>query len=303
MVKVGAVNEFVTHLDSQDYKLGTVENYRVCLTQFFKWFEQELSQTDPAHVTPLDIRQYRDKMKENYKPKTINKRLTILSVFFRWCAGQGYTATDPTQGIKRMTEAKRAPRWLSRVEVYAILRAAAAAVQVAKLKGNSFTERVAVRQQAIIVVMLNTGVRVSELCDLLLKDLSLSERSGQLTIRWGKGDKYREIPLNKDARQAVRVWLDTRKSESDYLFTTDKNGRMTRQLVSWHLDEIGKAAGVKFSPHVLRHTFGKNMVDAKVSLDRVSMVMGHTGVDTTAIYTLPSQTDLAREVEKISWLD
>lgn len=293
---------FLYHLRQKDAAAGTIGNYRNTLEHFFTWFSVTTGQELMAsNVTSFDVRRYRDELKQSYKPGTINRKLTNLSVFFRWCAENGYAPADPVEHIKRVSET-RAPKWLSRQEVYKVLRSARQSVQMAQIKQLDYTVTIAARTQAIIGLLLATGLRVSELCDLKMGDVKLSEKSGLVIVRWGKGGKRREIPLNADGRRALRDWLKVRQNDSPYIFVSD-GGRMSRQLVQWHLSQLGQEIGVHLSPHLLRHTFGKSLVDAGEPLDRVARLMGHSDVNTTAIYTMPSAIDLQRAVDKISWED
>lgn len=299
------VTGFLAYLVEMDCVNGTIQGYRANLTGFFSWFAgQGVGQVETlAHVTPLDVREYRRHLQdEGYKPGTINKKLSCLRRFFDWCIDDGQTAANPLTHIKGVDEMPRAPRWLDRKETYRILRTAVRAVQLAEIKGLDASLVTAVRTWATAVLMLNAGLRVSEVCNLRLADVQLKPRSGQAIIQRGKGNKYREVPLNLDTRRAISRWLEVRQSDTPYLFVTQQ-GRMTRQLVQWHISKLGQQAGVHLSPHILRHTFGKNLVDAGVSLDRVAMLMGHSDVNTTAIYTMPGQADLREAVDLIAWAD
>jgi site-specific recombinase XerD len=140
-------------------------------------------------------------------------------------------------------------------------------------------------------------------CDLKISDVTLGERSGSVLVRYGKGSKQRGIPLNSDARKAILTWLKVRGNEGEYLFIGPDKERMKRQVVTWHIGQLGKKVGLELNPHRLRHTFGKNLVDSGVSLDRVAMLLGHSNLTTTAVYTLPGEGDLQRAVDKISWED
>ena len=294
---------FLLHLRQRDISAGTIGHYRVALESFETWFTETTGQApEPALITSFDIREYREHLKLSYKPATINRKLTNLALYFRWCIREGLASADPTEHIKRVREQNGAPRWLTRQEVYKVRRAARQAVQMAQVKRLAYSVAITVRTEAIVVLLLSTGLRVSELCDLKLGDIKLSDKAGRVIVRWGKGDKRREVPLNSDGRRALRDWLKCRQSDSPYLFVSE-SGRMSRQLVQWHLAALGRECGVHLSPHLLRHTFGKSLVDAGEPLDRVARLMGHSDVNTTAIYTMPSAYDLQRAVDKISWED
>jgi len=298
------IEQFLTHQEEQDATAGTIQNYQGNLRMFFEWFTEITGQPAKArNVTPLDIRQYRDSLKKGYKPGTINHKLTYLNVFFKWCVVKGYAASNPVKRVKHVNGKSNRPRWLTRQETYAVIRQAEQAVQLAQVKQQSFTAKIATRTQAIILICLNTGIRVSEVCNLLCDDIQLGERSGVLVVRYGKGNKYREIPLNADARRVISDWLKVRGGNNPYLFGTATAKQMTRQLVSWHLTELGQKVGIRLTPHVLRHTFAKSLIDSGVSIDRVSMLLGHSRLDTTMIYITPTLKDLESEVNKISWED
>jgi integrase/recombinase XerC len=274
---------------------------------FAAWFEQtNRKPMAPAIVTPLDIRQYRQSLVDSKKAVgTVNGKLKALRVFFDWAKLQGLVSANPTAKVKGLKQVKRAPRWLTRQETYAVLRATEESVQVAELKGNLPTAYIARRNVAAVALMLHAGLRVAEVARLTRQDVTIKARSGKVIVRHGKGGKYREVPLNADARQAVESWLEACKDDK-HLFANRRNGQPLHTYSLQHaLTRLGRAARLpeRLTPHRLRHTFGKSLVDAGVSLDRVAMLLGHTRLDTTAIYTMPSLADLESEVDRIAWQD
>jgi site-specific recombinase XerD len=158
------------------------------------------------------------------------------------------------------------------------------------------------RDIAIVTLFLHTGIRVSELCALNTDDVILKERSGYVIIRSGKGNKRREVPLNSTVRNALKEWLGIRGNDSKALFTGKRSNSLSTRAVGYLLEKYSFRAGLeKVTPHVLRHTFCKSLVDAGESLDRVATLAGHENLNTTARYTTPTQKDLQRSVENISW--
>ena len=127
---------------------------------------------------------------------------------------------------------------------------------------------------------------------LNLDDVTLGERSG-------KGGKYREVPLNAPARRALRRYLVTRpEGESDALFLGQRGRRIGRKTVQRAVWRFSKQAGLKrVSPHVLRHTFAKSLVDNGVSLEKVAALLGHSDLNTTRRYVTPGERDLQDAVE------
>ena len=195
-------------------------------------------------------------------------------------------------------------RWLEKKGKFALQREMERDLQVARLR---YPKRWTVRQRdfSLLTLLMNTGLRLSELVDLELDDLQLSERKGSILIRHGKGDKERRIPLNADARKALKDWLDIRPEVkgNDFLFIAlegKAEGALSHRTVQRLIRRYGQSAGLpNLSPHILRHTFAKNLVDSGVSLEKVAALLGHSSLETTRIYITPSAQDLARAVEKI----
>ncbi|WP_245574417.1 tyrosine-type recombinase/integrase [Desulfovirgula thermocuniculi] len=153
---------------------------------------------------------------------------------------------------------------------------------------------------ALLALLLHAGLRVSEAVNLRVQDVVIRERSGFVRVRHGKGGKYREVPLNVTVRRILKEYLAELPPQSEWLFPS-KRGPMAPRVVQKRLKLFGRIAGVEVTPHKLRHTFCKTLVDAGESLDKVELLTGHTRLDTTAIYTRPGRTDLERAVEKLSW--
>lgn len=130
------------------------------------------------------------------------------------------------------------------------------------------------------------------------EDLTIGERSGLVRVREGKGDKYREVPLNITVRRVMEIYLTS--ISGLWLFPGHKN-HITTRTAERIVGKYARLSGVEVTPHMLRHTFGKMLVDAGESLDRVAMLMGHSNLNTTARYTQPSLYDMEKAVEKLAW--
>ncbi|RPF49200.1 integrase/recombinase XerC [Thermodesulfitimonas autotrophica] len=265
---------------------GTVEVYLGHLRRFFAWVEGTYGETDPAAVTPLDVADYRRHLQNrDRKPATVNNALDAIGSFFAWAKEAGIVQSDPTEGVKRLPEEKSPPKWLSRRELGALVRAV-------QKHGSK-------KEQALIALLLHAGLRVSEAISLRAQDVVIRERSGHVMVRYGKGGKCREVPLNATARRILGEYLSGLSGE--WLFPGKNGGPMTRRAAEKALAKYGRLAGVEVTPHRLRHTFCKMLVDAGESLDRVAMLAGHSNLNTTARYTRPGKADLEAAVEKIAW--
>lgn len=279
------LHAFELHLRGKGLAKRTVYTYTATIHRFIRWVEERYEEFDIAAITPLDIADYRRQLtKEGKKPAMVNHALDVLSGFFSWASREGMTQADPTYGIKKVKEQKSAPRWLERREIGALIRV----IQ----KYGTF------RDMALIVLLLHAGLRISEAVSLRPEDLVIRERSGSVRIREGKGGKYREVPLNITARRALNNYLCT---HSNVWLFPGKRGHHLTTTAEKILAKFGRLADIRVSPHQLRHSFGKLLIDGGESLDRVTVLMGHSNLNTTAKYTRPSIQDLERAVEKLTW--
>lgn len=289
----------------------TVAAYLGDLRLFTAWFAKTNGEEmSPQAITPIDVREYRQHLLtvKRRKPATINRKLASLSAFCTWAQEAGIIESDPTKGIQGVGEVEVGPRWLHRKAQYALLRELQKAQQLAASRAGGETDhpavRKAVRDAAVVALMLHAGLRVGELAVLTIKDITLNDRSGQVAVR-GKGDKRRTVPLNADARKALKAWLEVRPSEAEgCLFIGQRGDSLSPRAIERLVARYAESAGLEgVTPHTLRHSFGKGLVDAGVSLDRVATLMGHSRLETTRIYTVPSEHDLQQAVEELSWED
>ena len=284
------VDRFLQDLERQETSPQTRRSYRLDLLHFASWFARTVGETfSPEAVTPTDVRDYRSSLinVEKRKPATVNRRLAALRRFFQWAKATGLAKEPPTDNVKGVASSPRAPHWLEKRDVDRLIR-------TVERHGKA-------RDLAIVLTLRHTGIRVSELCSLMLGDVETSERKGTLTVRSGKGGKFRILPLNVDARQAITAYLKVRPTVSaDQLFIGQRGQGISSRAVELLVTKYGRLAGLEdVTPHTLRHSFGKHALDAGADLVSVSALLGHQRLETTAIYTTPSQRDLEKVVEKL----
>ena len=141
-------------------------------------------------------------------------------------------------------------------------------------------------------LLLYTGLRVGEAAALRLDDVVLNGKAAKVIVRSGKGLKYREVPLHKEARQALAAYLKVRPADQgDHLFLGQR-GPLGGRGIQMQLTALGQAAGVEVTPHMLRHTFATRLLrEAGADLVTVASLMGHASIATTQIYTQPGEAD------------
>jgi len=128
-----------------------------------------------------------------------------------------------------------------------------------------------------------------------------------ITIQNGKGGKYREVPLNLDARKVLEAYLGNGIDDGMYLFPSQRSPQTSTRAIQLMLNKYRNLTGIEVTPHTLRHTFCHELVVRKVPLDVIARLAGHTKRDGSpniamvTRYTLPSEDDLTRAVEKLSW--
>lgn len=253
--------------------------------RFGNWMEGRAGYIKQA--CPLDLVQYRNYLQaEGKSPATINRALISLRLLYSWLKSLGEVADNPVDDIKSVAvAAPPAPKWLDRSQQAALMRA---------VRGGK------TRDVTLVGIMLHAGLRVSEVCALDREDVILSDRTGKIIVRKGKGNKYREVPLNKTIRTILYHWLEE-KPEGP-LFPNRNGNEMSSRAV---FDVVAKYAySAKLSevtPHTLRHSFCKNLIDMGVPIDQVAMMAGHSSLDVTKRYTAPSLADLQTAVEKTAW--
>lgn len=289
MTKSSPIENYIAYQKSTDKSLSTLSSYRSDLIQFSIWFQSVNGvKMTLFNITPTDARQYKQHLvASGLRPQTINRRLLSLKYFLKWSWDtKKVKYSFPLPKTVKQTQA--IPKWLSRTQQNQVLR---------------HIERYGkLRDIVIVKVLMNTGLRVSELCNLKWVHVIMTDRKGKLLVNSGKGSKYREVPLNKDARQAFFDLDYKTHAGSDAFIFSGQRGVLTPRGVQLMLKRLN-IPGESLSPHQLRHTFCKNLVDAGISLEKVASLAGHERLDTTKLYCHPSFADISEAVERIGELD
>lgn len=216
------IGRFADYLrEGQDLAADTVRNYLSDLRQFAAFCEATRAEGEetgepfsPANVTTPTITLYRSHLKNalELKPASINRHLISIKRYFGWAVDGGIVSRDPSKAVKLVPRIMPPPRHLTDKEEEALVAA---------------VERYgSLRDRTLIVVALHTGLRSEELCGLKPSHMKVAKRSGHLKV-WGKRGKYREVPLNATAREALAEWMTELPEETPCLFPSrkgEKNG-------------------------------------------------------------------------------
>ena len=241
---------------------------------------------------PLVDRRARDYAARDFKrflkleralgPASVNLALAAVDHLY------GHLGLDRAN-VRREELPRVAPRALDRDEQRLLLRA---------------IERASVRDRALVVLLLFTALRISEVVALDVEDLRISPRKGIVVVRSGKRDSYREVPLNALARQVLTEWLEQRKQldvvkDERALWISRAHTRLSPRAADASVRRVAKDAGLELSAHVLRHTCLTNLVRQGEDLVMVAEIAGHAKIETTRRYSLPSTADRQAAMERM----
>ncbi len=237
------------------------------------------SRGDALTASESDVQAYLGaRLSQGSSHRSISRLLSSLRSFYQYLVREGDISSDPTQHLDRPKPSRPLPKSLSESEVDQLLNAPDASLVVEH------------RDLAMLEVLYASGLRVSELVGLTLPQLSLNQ--GVVRV-FGKGGKERLVPLGEAAIETVTDYLGaTRQAllkdrQSDVLFPSNRGKVMTRQTFWYRIKIYAKRAGIdpNLSPHTLRHAFATHLINHGADLRVVQMLLGHSDLTTTQIYT------------------
>jgi integrase/recombinase XerC len=274
---------YETWLQKRDTAQKSIRAYLSDAHQFAEWFKQSCGEAfSLGEVDWRDVQEWRNTAEQDFKPATVNRRLSSLRTLFAWAIEQELVAIDPTLRVKGVEQQALAPKALAEDEVRRILRKAR--------KDN-------LRDWAILELLAATGLRVSEAAALLYSDLELTGKTGWLTVRMGKGKKTRRVPIHEKACEVLKEFLVGKNlAATTPLFSSRLHKPMTAYAIWGLVKKYAAEAGVEHvTPHSFRHTVATRLVrNPKVDLVTAAAFLGHSRLDTTARYSQPNAEDLEK---------
>ncbi|HEY6395675.1 MAG TPA: tyrosine recombinase XerC [Candidatus Binataceae bacterium] len=279
---------------------NTVSNYRRDLLKFRAFLLQrcafagrdcnepaarasDANEIDLATVTADHVRAYlADLMKNGMKRSTVQRHLSAIKAFFRYREAR-FGAASPARSIRSPKSERHLPSILPKEEVGRLIESGEA------------TSPAGIRDRAILETLYSTGLRVSELCGINWCDID--EELGMVTVRSGKGNKDRMVPIGEPALEALLEWrraMPVAWEPSGPVITNLRGARLTTRSVQKMLMRRVSESGVTnpITPHGLRHCFATHMLDSGADLRSIQEMLGHASLATTQRYTHVSMNHL-----------
>jgi integrase/recombinase XerD len=272
------IDQFIDHLWLEDgLSKNTLNSYRFDLSIFVSWLA-ETKKIELLDVSELEIQEFLAFKFPTSKSRSISRLLATLRRFFRFLLRENKIKEDPTLKIQTPKIPKSLPKSLSEDEVEGLLEA------------PDIKTDVGMRDRSMLELLYACGLRVSELVGIQLTEVILSDGVIRVT---GKGSKTRLVPMGEEAVDWIKKYLvESRqnilnKQTSKFLFVTNRGGEMTRQAFWYLIKKYALMANIDkpMSPHILRHAFATHLINHGADLRVVQMLLGHSDISTTQIYT------------------
>ena len=269
---------------------NTLSAYQTDLRQLCRFLTQQDAAFSLVDITDTDIRAYLShRQANNVSARSTARALSSLKTFIKYCLSEKIRDDDPLRHIKPPKVAVSLPDSLTEAQVESLLAAPDPELAVGQ------------RDKAMLEVLYATGLRVTELVGLRLDQMSLLQ--GVVRII-GKGNKERLVPLGEPAIEALSLFLQQGRHEllkhsSDVVFPSTRGTQMTRQTF-WHrIKHYAMVAGIQvhLSPHTLRHAFATHLLNHGADLRVVQLLLGHSDLSTTQIYTHVASERLTHIIE------
>jgi len=251
---------------------NTIKSYESDLKEFFAWCHN-IHKKLPSKLNSSSINIYLGYLfNKNIKSSSVNRKLSTLKAFYIFLYKQKLILKIPTEDIETPKIQKKLPSTLSENEVEKLLKAP---------KDKNIIE---LRDKAMLEMLYATGMRISELVNL--KEVNV-DKNRQVVKVLGKGSKERLIPFGDEALDSLQKYLLKRNSRNIYIFLNNRDNKLSRvgfwQRVKIYLKRVHLKSDI--TPHTLRHAFATHLLNRGADLRSVQLLLGHSDLSTTQIYT------------------
>ena len=273
----------------RSYTQNTANAYLSDIEKLFAY--QQIERINPLETSLDELENFAAGLADvGIHPRSQARILSGVRSFYHFLLLEGKIRQDPTELLESPKIGLHLPDILSLEEIDALINA----IDMSKGEGQ--------RNRAIIETLYSCGLRVSELCNLLISDLYLEQGFIKVT---GKGRKQRLVPISERAVSELRAWfadrnqIDIKKGEEDYVFVSLTRGKhLTRVMIFYVIKQLIAVTGIKkqVSPHTFRHSFATHLLEGGANLRAIQAMLGHESIATTEIYTHLDKSRLREEI-------
>ena len=273
------ISKFIEYLEyEKGYSKKTIISYEKDL-ELFNTYLKDNKITNINNIDYNTIRKYLSHLHDKkYEASSISRKISTLRSFFKYNLKEKNIKNNPMTLISNPKKEKKLPKYLNYEEMERLLNS----IDTSELEG--------IRDKLIIELLYSTGIRVSELVNIKIKDIKIKEN--QINIL-GKGSKERIVLFGEKAKEMIKIYLNAYKDFfkgnilNEYLLINKKGKQLSTNKIELIVKDVLRKSALKLniSPHTLRHTFATHMLDSGADLKSVQELLGHENLKTTAIYT------------------
>ena len=268
------LKEFINYIQSEKrYSDYTITSYKIDLNQFFNYLIEEYNIDIPQNVTFKIVRNWISYLLESgLKARSVNRKISSLKSYFKFLVISNYSDSNPTLKIISPKTSKRLPVFIEKEKINSLLDA--------KFFDDNF---IGYRDKLIIELFYFTGIRLSELLNISIKDVDFN--NSQIKVL-GKRNKERLIPLTYTLISELKNYIN-KHNLNRYLFVDENNKKLYSKKVYRIVNKyISKVSSIrKKSPHILRHSFATHMLNNGADINAIKEILGHANLSATQIYT------------------
>jgi integrase/recombinase XerD len=277
--------QYTQYMESQNKSTNTIKSYIKDITAFFKYFN-----TNPTTLTRDQITQYRDYLlnTKNIDAKSINRALSSLKSFNEFMVKENHQDSLVVLSVDyiKVQKSFTSPTNVSLKDTIKFI--------------NKIKEKEPYRNYAIVTLIANTGLRISEALNIKINEVDFN---GDELIIFGKGNKQRTIILNPTAVGVIREYIINHRCKSnyadkcEYLFISNKGGKLEPTTINKIFNKYSK----KITPHQLRHCYASSVLEEEVlNIRELQQQLGHSRLDTVMVYTHPTKEKMKSKLNKFS---
>lgn len=283
------IDNFLTHLAvEKGLARNTITSYKKDLDQYSSYLRDRNLDIDT--IEKNDFIGFIELLKDSgYQLSSICRTISSLKGFHRYLLSERIADRDPTENVSAPRKWQTIPKALHFEEIIALLEVRT---------GYRFS----FRDMTMLELMYSSGLRVSELVSIQIGDVNLD--AGFIKVL-GKGSKERLVPINSRVRDKIKIYIrderpkmSKKSGTSPFLFISNRGKPMSRQRFWQTLKDLGKAAGIKVSPHMIRHSFATHLLEGGADLRALQKMLGHSDISTTQIYTKVTSDRLKQSYKK-----